>query len=100
MVFSQNIANHGRNSLSSCCDNSSRKKPFSLSLLSLFIYVFILPNSENSTSYNSASSYIYILLFYIGLIIMWALSFGLDERIFGVLVINALIDLIFLGAFL
>lgn len=75
-------------------------KPFSLSLLSLFIYVFILPNSENSTSYNSASSYIYILLFYIGLIIMWALSFGLDERIFGVLVINALIDLIFLGAFL
>ena len=40
------------------------------------------------------------IIFYIGLIIMWALSFGLDERIFGVLVINALIDLIFLGAFL
>jgi len=75
-------------------------KPFSLSLLSLFIYVFILPRAENSASYNSSSSFIYILFFYIGLIIMWALSFGLTEQIFGVLVINAIIDLIFLGAFL
>ena len=75
-------------------------KPFSLSLLSLFIYVFILPSAENSSSYNNASSYIYILFFYIGLIIMWSLSFGLTEEIFGVLVINAIIDLIFLGAFL
>jgi hypothetical protein len=75
-------------------------KPFSLSLLSLFIYVFILPRTENSASYNSSNSYIYILFFYIGLIITWALSFGLTEEIFGVLVINAIIDLIFLGAFL
>ena len=75
-------------------------KPFSLTLLSLFIYIFILPKMEDSTSYNFANSYIYIIFFYIGLIIMWTFYFGLTEDIFGVLIINALIDLVFLGAFL
>jgi hypothetical protein len=75
-------------------------KPFSLSLLSLFIYIFILPSMENSISYNSANAYIYIIFFYIGLIIMWTFYFGLTEEIFGVLIINTLIDLIFLGVFL
>ena len=38
-------------------------KPFSLTLLSLFIYIFILPRMEDSISYNSVNSYIYILFF-------------------------------------
>ena len=75
-------------------------KPFSLSLLSLFIYIFILPKEENSMSYSAGNSYIYIIFFYIGLIIMWAISFGLTEDIFIALVINTIIDLLFLGAFL
>lgn len=75
-------------------------KPFSLSLLSLFIYIFILPKEENSISYSNGNSYIYILFFYIGLVIMWAVSFGLSKEIFISLLINALIDLLFLGAFL
>lgn len=79
---------------------NSGLKPFSLSLLSLFIYVFILPKVDNSTSYNLTNSYIYILFFYIGLIIMWSLSFGIDERIFLALVVNLVIDLIFFGVFL
>jgi len=79
---------------------NSGLKPFSLSLLSLFIYIFILPKVDNSTSYNLTNSYIYILFFYIGLIIMWSLSFGMDERIFLSLVVNLIIDLIFFGVFL
>ena len=75
-------------------------KPFSLTLLSLFIYIFILPKEENSMSYSAGNSYIYIIFFYIGLIIMWAISFGLTEDIFIALVINTIIDLLFLGAFL
>ena len=76
-------------------------KPFSLSLLSLVIYIFILPKEENSMSYSAGNSYIYIIFFYIGLIIiMWAISFGLTEDIFIALVINTIIDLLFLGAFL
>jgi hypothetical protein len=75
-------------------------KPFSLTLLSLFFYLFILPKVENSVAYNSSNSFIYIIFFYIGLTIMWSLSFGLSENIFIALVINTIIDLIFLGVFL
>jgi len=75
-------------------------KPFSLSLLSLFIYVFILPKVENSVSYNTSNSYVYIIFFYIGLTAMWTLTFGLTQDIFVALIINALIDLLFLGVFL
>jgi len=79
---------------------NSGLKPFSLSLLSLFIYVFILPRVDNSNSYNLINSFIYIIFFYIGLIIMWSLSFGIDERIFLSLIINLFIDLLFFGVFL
>jgi hypothetical protein len=75
-------------------------KPFSLTLLSLFLYLFVLPKVENSANYNSINPYIYILFFYIGLTIMWYLSFGLSKEIFVALAINTFIDLIFLGAFL
>lgn len=74
-------------------------KPFSLSLLSLFIYIFILPRMENTVSYNPINSFIYIIFFYLGLLCMWIFQFGLKEEIFTVFAINALIDLIFLGVF-
>lgn len=79
---------------------NSGLKPFSLSLLSLFIYIFILPKVENSNTYNSSNSNIYIIIFYIGLIVLWSLFFGMDERIFFTLMINTFIDLIFFGVFL
>ena len=79
---------------------NSGLKPFSLSLLSLFIYIFILPKVENSNTYSSSNSYIYIIIFYIGLIVLWSLFFGMDERIFFTLMINTFIDLIFFGVFL
>ena len=79
---------------------NSGLKPFSLSLLSLFIYIFILPKVENSNTYNSSNSYIYIIIFYIGLIVLWSLFFGMDERIFFTLMINTFLDLIFFGVFL
>lgn len=75
-------------------------KPFTLTLLSLFIYIFILPKDENHTSYNLSSSYIYIIFFYIGLIILWSIIFGLNTHILFALFINVIIDLIFFGVFL
>ena len=71
-------------------------KPFSLSLLSFFIYIFIIPRYES----NSFSSLVYVIFFYLGLTIMWFLSFGLDERIIFALIINLFIDLLFFGVFL
>ena len=75
-------------------------KPFSLTLLSLFIYVFILPKDESYTSYNVASSYIYMGVFYLGLLIIWSIVFGLDFSLFLTLFINLIIDVIFFGVFL
>lgn len=75
-------------------------KPFTLSLLSLFIYVFVLPKDENHTSYNLSSSYVYIIFFYLGLLILWAIVFGLNTTIILTLFINVIIDLLFFGAFL
>ncbi|MCG3680034.1 hypothetical protein [Aliarcobacter butzleri] len=77
-------------------ETNSGLKPFSLSLLSFFIYIFIIPRYES----NSLSSFVYVIFFYLGLTIMWFLSFGLDERIIFTLIINLFIDLLFFGVFL
>ena len=75
-------------------------KPFTLTLLSLFIYIFILPKDEIHTSYNLSSSYIYIIFFYLGLLILWSIIFGLDTTILLTILVNTIIDLLFFGAFL
>ena len=75
-------------------------KPFSLSLLSLFLYIFILPKDENYSYDTLSSSYIYILIFYIGLLIIWSVVFELNETILITIFVNILIDLIFFGVFL
>lgn len=78
---------------------NSGLKPFSLTLLSLFIYVFILPKVENSNS-NSINSFFYIIIFYIGLTILWAIWMDIDSRVLLALFLNTIIDLIFFGVFL
>ena len=75
-------------------------KPFSLSLLSLFLYIFILPKDENYSYDNLSSSYIYIIIFYIGLLIIWSIVFELNETMIITIFANILIDLIFFGVFL
>ena len=75
-------------------------KPFTLSLLSLFLYIFILPKDENYSYDNLSSSYIYILIFYIGLLIIWSVVFERNETILITIFVNILIDLIFFGVFL
>lgn len=75
-------------------------KPFTLSLLSLFLYIFILPKDENYSYDNLSSSYIYIIIFYIGLLIIWSVIFGLNETMIITIFTNILIDLIFFGVFL
>lgn len=76
---------------------NSGLKPFSLTLLSLFIYVFILPKVENS---NSVNGFFYIIIFYIGLTILWAVWMNIDSQILLALFLNLIIDLLFFGVFL
>jgi hypothetical protein len=79
---------------------NSGLKPFSLTLLSLFIYVFIIPKANTSSSYDLANSYVYMLFFYIGLIFMWSIFYGIEQKIFFALILNLILDFIFFGVFL
>lgn len=75
-------------------------KPLSLSLLSLFLYIFVLPKISRTVSFSSLNNYLYIIIFYIGVIIIWSLSTDINETVAKAIVLNILIDLIFLGTLL
>lgn len=75
-------------------------KPLSLSLLSLFLYIFVLPKISRTVSFSSLNNYLYIIIFYIGVIFIWSLSTDINETIAKAIVLNILIDLIFLGTLL
>lgn len=75
-------------------------KPLSLSLLSLFLYIFVLPKISRTVSFSSLNNYLYIIIFYIGVICIWSLSTDINETIAKAIVFNILIDLIFLGTLL
>lgn len=75
-------------------------KPFSLILLSFFLYIFIIPQLERIISIKTINSFLYIILFYIGAIIIWFFNFGFSDNIIMILLLNMLIDLIFFGLFI
>ncbi|QKJ23404.1 hypothetical protein [Poseidonibacter lekithochrous] len=75
-------------------------KPLSLSLLSLFLYIFVLPKISRTVSFSSLNNYLYIIIFYIGVTIIWSLSTDINETVAKAIVLNILIDLIFLGTLL
>ena len=71
-------------------------KPFSLSLLSYFVYLFIIPRYEQ----NQLNTFLYVIFFYIGLGIIWYIFFNFDSFFSYILIINLIIDLILVGIFL
>ncbi len=79
---------------------NSGLKPFSLVLLSFFLYVFIIPRLEKFVSFSKINNYLFILLFYIGVMVIWQFNFTTDNNITSVLLFNMLIDLIFFGLFI
>lgn len=79
---------------------NSGLKPFTMILLSFFLYIFVIPKIERTVSFNALNPFINIIFFYIGLIIIWYFAFDLGDNIMSVLLINMLIDLIFFGLFI
>jgi hypothetical protein len=79
---------------------NSGLKPFSLVLLSFFLYVFIIPQTERLVSFSRLNNYLHIVLFYIGVFITWELNFENSDGISLILLINMFIDLIFFGLFI
>ena len=79
---------------------NSGLKPLSLTLLSLFLYIFVTPHIKRTLSFSSINSYIYVILFYLGVLLLWSLSTPLDETILKAVIANIFIDLLFIGAFI
>jgi len=79
---------------------NSGLKPFSLTLLSLFIYIFIIPRTHRIMSLSVLNEYIYILIFYIGVFFIWALTIGMSDSFIAIIFVNIIIDLLFFGVFI
>lgn len=74
--------------------------PFSFTLLSLFIYTFILPNLNRVISLHNLNKYIYILTFYIGVVLIWVFSNDLNFSLIRYIILNVVIDFLIYGLFL
>ena len=76
---------------------NSGLKPFSLVLLSFFLYIFILPKVERIVSFTTIYPYLFIILFYFGVFIIWSLTFSMQTPIIFVLFLNIIIDIVLFG---
>jgi len=76
---------------------NSGLKPLSLTLLSLFLYIFVLPKINRTMSFSELNSYIYIIMFYLGVLFIWSLSSDINEAMTKAIVLNILIDLVLFG---
>ena len=74
--------------------------PFSLVLLSIFSYIFIIPKIKKVISFSGLNYFIYILWFYAGILIIWYFSSSIDISLVGTILLNIIIDFILVGMFL
>lgn len=79
---------------------NSGLKPFSLSLLTMFIYLYVIPFVKRIMSFSNLNSYIYILIFYLGMLILWSFSAPINDLLIYNLIINIIIDFLFFGVFI
>lgn len=76
---------------------NSGLKIFSLSLLSFFMSIFVIPFIHRIINYQKLNMYIYISVFYIGIAILWSFISPLDTLIVASIVINLIIDFMLFG---
>ena len=79
---------------------NSGLKPLSLTLLSLFIYIFIIPKTHRVMSLSSLNEYLYILIFYLGVFFIWVMTIGMSDSFIAIIFVNIIIDLLFFGVFI
>ncbi len=75
-------------------------KPFSITLLATFIYIFIAPYIKRVLSFDTLNPYIYISIFYLGVYILWSFHNELTTQLNYTLFINIIIDFILFGVFI
>lgn len=72
-------------------------KPFSLILLSCFIYSFIVPYIKRIISYSQLNEYLYIFVFYLGFTFLYILNNSYSSDLFFTIFINIVIDFLIVG---
>lgn len=75
-------------------------KPFSITLLATFIYIFIAPYIKRVLSFDTLNPYIYISIFYLGIYILWSFHNEVTTQLNYTLFINIIIDFILFGVFI
>ena len=76
---------------------NSGLKPLSLTLLSLFIHIYILPFINRIMSFSKLNTYLYIIVFYLGILILWSFQTEITSTIFFSIILNIFIDFILFG---
>ena len=76
---------------------NSGLRPLSLTLLSLFIHVYVLPYINRIMSFSKLNTYLYITIFYIGILILWSFQTEITSTIFFSIILNIFIDFILFG---
>ncbi len=72
-------------------------KPLSIILLMSFTYVFLTPYIKRTLSFNILNSYIYMSVFYLGLLILWSINNDVQTSLYYTILINAILDFIIFG---
>lgn len=75
-------------------------KPFSLILLAFFSNLFIIPYLKRVVSLNDLNNFVYMILFYVGIFIIWSFSHDINFILFKTVIINIIIDFIIFGVFI
>lgn len=75
-------------------------KPLTLSLLSFFSYLFIIPYIKRVMSMNSINDYFFVFWFYVAFSILWSFYSGFSLILAKTTVVNILIDFIIIGLFI
>lgn len=73
---------------------------FSLILLFIFLYLYIIPRIKKVISFKILNYYIYILLLYVGIVIIWYFSNRIETNFTKIILFNILLDCILIGIFL
>lgn len=74
--------------------------PFSLTLLSFFLYIFIIPNLTRFISLHNLNNYIFIFTFYLTVSLMWVFTNGFDILLVKSIIFNIFLDMLIFGIFL
>ncbi len=72
-------------------------KIFSLSLLALFLYTFVISHIKRLMSFSSFNPYVYIVVFYFFIFVLWAFIYEININLFLIFVINIVIDFLIFG---